>query len=100
MFVGIEDLLGRRGRPYAAGVDADVLRDCVALDDPDHHSHTLLYPAQAHLLPDSLSDPETEAVLPRMPHTNNNRTPCACNCGRTVAQREDPFTLKVRAREE
>ncbi|XP_038074282.1 protein smg8-like [Patiria miniata] len=50
---------------------------------------------KAHLLLDSLIDPETEAVIPRMPHTNNNRTPCACNCGRTVGQRDDPFTLKL-----
>ncbi|XP_022109278.1 protein smg8-like isoform X2 [Acanthaster planci] len=50
---------------------------------------------KAHLLLDSPTDPETEAVIPRMPHTNNNRTPCACNCGRTIGQRDDPFTLKL-----
>ncbi|XP_071805949.1 nonsense-mediated mRNA decay factor SMG8-like [Asterias amurensis] len=48
-----------------------------------------------HLLPESVSDPEREAIIPRMPHTNNNRTPCACNCGKTVTQRDDPFTLKL-----
>ena len=50
---------------------------------------------QLHLLPDDIVDPEIDARLPRRPHTNNNHTPAACNCGRTVVQRDDPFELKV-----
>ncbi|XP_033100285.1 protein smg8-like isoform X2 [Anneissia japonica] len=48
-----------------------------------------------HLLPSDVVDTELEGRLPKMPHTNNNRTPCACNCGRFVSFRDDPFDLKI-----
>ncbi|XP_071840984.1 nonsense-mediated mRNA decay factor SMG8-like isoform X2 [Apostichopus japonicus] len=48
-----------------------------------------------HLLPDEEHPPEQQPTLPEMPHTNNNRTPCACNCGKTIGHRDDPFDLKV-----
>ncbi|XP_030842357.1 protein smg8 isoform X2 [Strongylocentrotus purpuratus] len=49
-----------------------------------------------HLLPsDPELDPPREIVLSHLPHTNNNQTPCACNCGRSVGTREDPFDVKV-----
>ncbi|KAJ8021991.1 Protein SMG8 [Holothuria leucospilota] len=48
-----------------------------------------------HLLPEEENTPEQQPPLPQMPHTNNNRTPCACNCGKTIGHRDDPFDLKV-----
>ncbi|XP_072174568.1 nonsense-mediated mRNA decay factor SMG8-like [Diadema setosum] len=49
-----------------------------------------------HLLPtDPEMDTPRDVVLTRTPHTNNNQTPCACNCGRSSGTREDPFDLKV-----
>ncbi|XP_063965334.1 nonsense-mediated mRNA decay factor SMG8-like isoform X1 [Lytechinus pictus] len=49
-----------------------------------------------HLLPgDPELDPPREIVLSHLPHTNNNQTPCACNCGKSVGTREDPFDVKV-----
>lgn len=50
---------------------------------------------QLHRLLESVEIEEKD--LPEKPHCSQLKTKAACNCGRKQAERDDPFTLKVRS---